>query len=252
MPARSSLDQRIAALSAHWELHLPEGPGPFPVIVQLHGCGGKKPFQTTWAQVARNAGAAVIVIDSHKHRGISRLMAYGGVCTGAMLQGRERAGDLFAALAWARRQSWADPSKMIAAGWSHGGWTISDALSFRDHAEMVRATGLADLDEEPLAGLRGVFLVYPYLGVGTIRGRRWRLAPRTVAIIGGKDSIAGGWLPMSQLDRVRLGGTPVDIKVFETATHAFDEPEARDLRVRYDPELTTQGHALYEGLLRAL
>jgi dienelactone hydrolase len=249
---RCRLGERIDLLAHHWDIVKPDGPGPFPVVIQLHGCGGKKPFQQTWAQAAREAGVAAIVVDSHTPRRISQLGAYATVCTGMRLPGRERAGDLFAAMAWARRQSWCDPERVAAAGWSHGGWTISDALFLRDQAEMVRATGIDDLQGEPLAGLRGLFLVYPYFGAGVLNRPAWRLAPRTVAILGGKDSVAGGAAPRKLLGRMAAQGCAVDIAEFETATHAFDEPDARDIRVRYDAALTRRAEALYQDFLRAL
>jgi dienelactone hydrolase len=248
----ATLAQRAEQLGAHWDVYLPDGPGPFPVVVQLHGCGGKKPFQESWAEVARRAGVAAIVVDSHAPRAISSLNAYATVCTGLRLPGRERAGDLFAALAWARRQPWADPDRLAAAGWSHGGWTIADALSLHGPAEMARATGLEGFEDEPLRGLRAIFLVYPYLGPGVLAGRRWRLAPRTLAIIGGRDAIAGGAAPRRALARAAAQGAPVEIVTFETATHAFDEPGARDVRVRHDAALTARAHRLYEDLLRTL
>ena len=37
-------------------------------------------------------------------------------------------------------------------GWSHGGWTIMDALALRPGAEMARATRIDDLPAEPLEG----------------------------------------------------------------------------------------------------
>jgi len=245
----SSLDERIKALAPHWDVVKPAGDGPFPLVVQLHGCGGKKAFQQTWAEVAAGAGIAALVIDSHAPRSISQMAAYATVCTGMRLPGRERAGDLFAALAWARRQSWIDPQRLIAAGWSHGGWTISDALSLRDRAEAARATRIGDLDEEPLAGLVGAFLVYPYLGIGVLRGRAWRVKPRTLAIICGKDAIAGGPAAHRALAFVAAGGVPVEIIPFDAATHAFDEPDARDLRVRYAPALVRRAHDLYGRFL---
>ncbi|MBP0444629.1 hypothetical protein J8J14_07520 [Roseomonas sp. SSH11] len=31
------------------ELHLPDGPGPFPAVVLLHGCSGITPNMARWA-----------------------------------------------------------------------------------------------------------------------------------------------------------------------------------------------------------
>ncbi len=249
---RCRLGERIDSLANHWDVLKPDGDGPFPVVIQLHGCGGKKPFQLTWAKAAVEAGAAAIVVDSHAPRRISQLSAYATVCTGMRLPGRERAGDLFAAMAWARRQPWCDSTRIAAAGWSHGAWTISDALFLRDQAEMARATGIDNVEGEPLNGLKGAFLVYPYLGIGVLNRPAWRLKPKTVAIIGGKDGIAGGVAPRKLLRRQADHGCPMQIIDFETATHAFDEPEARDIRVRYDPALTKRAHGLYQDFLRAL
>jgi dienelactone hydrolase len=156
MPAQTfaeTLEQRIARLTPHFALARPPGDGPFPVVVMLHGCGGPRPFLNDMAEVAVRAGAAAVQVDSYAPRGISRVAAIATVCTGARLHGRERAGDLYAATAWARAQTWADRDRIVAMGWSHGGWTIMDALALRSGAEMRRVTGLEGLPEEPLEGL---------------------------------------------------------------------------------------------------
>ena len=245
-----TLAQRIALLQPAMSVTKPEGEGPFPVVVLLHGCGGRQDFLDTYARVVTKAGAVAIVVDSLKPRGISTMMAYGTVCTGLQLWGRQRAGDLYAVMAWARAQPWADAQRLYAAGWSHGGWTVIDALALRSGAEMRRATGLTDLPEEPLAGLAGCFLAYPYAGRASFAGRRaWRVTPRTTAIISGRDYIVGATLPRSALDRLRQGGAPIDIHYFANATHAFDVPEALDVRVRYDATETARAEALLVALI---
>jgi dienelactone hydrolase len=239
-PASAHRLNTIAGLAAALEPGLtivkPDGDGPFPVVFLLHGCGGRKAFMDRWAGVARDGGAAAVVIDSYAHRGISRLEAYATVCMGLRLWGRERAGDLFAAMLWARRQPWADTGRFIAAGWSHGGWTVMDALAMRTLVEMREATGLLDLHGEPLAGLAAAFLMYPYCGTASLSGRgRWRLRPRTLAILGGDDTIVGQRAPRRALERVQASGVPMEIVTFPEATHAFDEPETTDIRVRFNP-----------------
>lgn len=249
-PARAdTLAHRIAALEPAMTVMRPEGHGPFPVVVMLHGCGGRQPFLEKYAQAAVDGGAAAVIVDSFAHRGISNIQAYATVCTGMRLQGRERAGDLFATMAWLRAQPWADGERLIAAGWSHGGWTILDALALRPGAEMRRATGLSDLAEEPLTGLAGALFLYPYAGRASYAGRRpWRIAPDAVAIISGRDYIVGANYPRNAFERLRAGGAPIEVHVFETATHAFDSDEAIDMRVRYDPAAAARA----EGLMRDL
>lgn len=247
--ARESLEDRIAALMPHADIVLPEGAGPFPVVVQLHGCGGKKSFQAAWAQEARKAGWAAVVLDSYAHRGISRLGAYASVCTGARLWGRERAGDLYAALEWVRRQAWADARNMVAAGWSHGGWTALDALALQPGADMAAATKLDGLRDEPLDGVVGAFLVYPYCGFGCVARRKGlRFDARPVALLGSEDLIVGTDGLRRTLSAL-AAPTPIEIEWLEGATHAFDEPDAKDLRVRYSPEITAHAHRLYRAYL---
>src|SRR5262249_47145807 len=150
---------------------------------QMHGCGGKKPFQLTWAEKAREAGWAVLVVDSYPFRNISSFQAYAFVCTGLHLWGRERAGDLYAAMEWVRRQGWADPNHIVAAGWGHGGWSILDAMAMKPGEEMASATKLSDLPAEPLQGLAGAFVVYPYVGIGSLardNGLRVDASPRAL------------------------------------------------------------------------
>jgi dienelactone hydrolase len=246
-----TFEARIAALAPHMRVVRPEGAGPFPVVLQFHGCGGVKSLQERYANAAREAGWAAVIVDSHAHRGIGRLSAYSTVCTGTRLWGRERAGDLYAALEWARRQGWANGERLAVAGWSHGGWAILDALSMT-RASAERATRLEGLPEEPLTGLDSVFLVYPYCSVGCLAALHgWRVRPRTQAIVGGRDSVVGCATPLRTLRRLKNDGAPIDIAVFPNATHAFDEAEARDFRVRYDPQLTQEAVGLYQRLLQS-
>jgi dienelactone hydrolase len=254
MPAQAfaeTLERRIARLEPHLIIARPETDSRVPVVLMMHGCGGPRPFLNDMADVAVRAGAAAVQIDSYAPRRIGRVAAIATVCTGAQLHGRERAGDLFAALAWARTQPWADPDRIIVMGWSHGGWTIMDALALRSGEEMRRATGLDDLSAEPLEGLAGALIVYPYAGIGTYVGQRdWRVRPRSVAIIAERDYIVGS--TRAALERQRARGAPLDIVVFENATHAFEDERAEDPRVRYNPTATAREHALLREMIEAL
>lgn len=242
---------RIGRLEPHFSVARPEGDGPFPVVIMLHGCGGQRPFQDEMARVAVEAGAAVVQVDSFAPRRMSRAAAIATVCTGAQLHGRERAGDLYAAMAWARAQAWANRDRIVVMGWSHGGWTIMDALALRAGAEMRRMTGLDDLPDEPMQGLAGTLIVYPYASVGSYAGRRdWRIAPRSIAVLCGRDYIVG--TPRGPLERQRARGAPIDIHFFEDATHAFEDASAEDPRVRYNAAATQREYALLRDMIGGL
>jgi dienelactone hydrolase len=250
--ARETLQHRIDQLLPNADLAMPDGKGPFPVAIQFHGCGGKKPFQLDWAEAAKKVGWAVLAIDSHKHRRISQLEAYATVCTGLQLWGRERAGDLYAAMEWVRRQSWADPRRIVAAGWSHGGWTVLDGLCMTPGAEMANATHLSGIPDEPLEGLVGAFLVYPFAGPGSLaRSRGLRVDASPQALVGTRDVIVGGRGLARTLAKMPMPGKPMDVTILEGATHAFDEPDTHDLRTRYDPAITARAMKMYRDYLLA-
>jgi len=250
--AMETVQQRIDSLLPASQLYLPEGKGPFPVVIQLHGCGGPKKLQAAWAPVAREAGWAVIVVDSYAYRRISTLEAYMTVCIGVRLWGRERAGDLFAMMEWARHQGWADPNRIAVAGWSHGGWTAMDAMALKPGDEAARETHLAGLPAEPLSGLVGVFLLYPYSGLGSLSAERGMRADVPVdAIVGTRDSVVGGRSNGKRIAGIAKPGSPVNVTVFETATHAFDETDNHDIRMHYDPGLTERARQMYRDFLKA-
>src|SRR5262249_13623658 len=46
------------------ELLVPDGAGPFPVVVLAHGCSGRTAVDRTWATVLRDWGYATFALDS--------------------------------------------------------------------------------------------------------------------------------------------------------------------------------------------
>jgi dienelactone hydrolase len=239
-----------AKIVEHSRVFKPEGAGPFPVALILHGCGGKTPFLEAYAQTAVEAGYAAIVVDSFRPRGISRLNAMLLVCTGTQLQGVKRAADLFAVLTWLETQAWADPDRVFAAGWSHGGWTIMDAFAAGENAP--RATGLADADPARLrAQVKGALLVYPYAGYPFLTHRQgWGApGPKVWSVLAGKDQVVGWKQSGRALDRLLRDGVPVDTVFHADATHAFDDDRANDPRARYRPDLFDQTRDYFKRAL---
>jgi dienelactone hydrolase len=234
-------------LMASAEVVRPAGDGPFPVVLQFHGCGGSPPSraQRDYAQVARDAGWATVMVNSYAVRGVSPRDAYLEVCRGLKLWGRERAGDVYAAVAWTKTQPWANGSRIVALGWSHGGWTVLDALALHPGPEAENATKLSGLPKEPLQGLVGAFVLYPYVGWASIarrEGLRWDVAP--LALVGSRDIVVGGESVRKTLQRMKTPGAPVRIEWFPGATHAFDEPGSHSLRTQYDPEAAARAKRL--------
>lgn len=239
------LDAHAASLLAHTEIVRPEGDGPFPVVVQMHGCGGIQPMLTRYAETAKGAGVAALVVDSLAPRGIGRREAQLTVCTGLRLRGAERAGDLVAILHWLRGQPWADISRIAAAGWSHGAWSIMDALAgARDEPEAA----------ELLAAIKLAVLIYPYAGPPSLtRGHGWGdHRPKVRALLGGKDAVVGVSFPKRALARLEADGLDVSTLLMPDATHAFDDENASDPRTHYRPDLAAEAHGFYAAALDSL
>lgn len=247
----STLAERARHLERHVRVLKPAGSGPFPVALQLHGCAGCQPFQNSYAEAAVKAGAAVVIVDSFRPRGMSRLDGSLFVCTGTVLRGAQRAGDLYAMLHWLKSQPWADASRVVAAGWSHGGWTIMDGFAQGDGA--ARMTALSDADPALLKAVKGVFLVYPYASFPSLTSARgWQgQRPKVFAVLGGKDQVVGTNGPLRALNRLKADGLSVDVLTFLDATHAFDDDDANDPRTRYRPDLRTTAEQYYVRALRA-
>ena len=221
----------------------PETEGPVPTVLLLHGCGGVQPMIRRYARAVQAAGAAAVIIDSFEHRAIGRIAAQLTVCTGLQLRGRERAGDLAQTLDWLGRQPWVDPARIVAAGWSHGGWTIMDALALAGN-DPVRAAALARL--------AGVLLVYPYCGPPALSSSHgWgALAPPVTAVVCGRDQVVGSRAPLRALARLTADGVPVTTHLLEDATHSFDDDEASDPRTVYRADLEAEVAARLLAMVR--
>jgi dienelactone hydrolase len=230
----------------------PRGKGPFPLVIQLHGCGGPRPFLETYAKAAVEAGIAVVNVNSYTPRGLSRIDGSILVCTGLALHGSERAADVYALYDWARGEPWVDDRRIAFAGWSHGGWTIMDALAAGDRAS--RFSKLNDLPAEPLKGLAGAVLIYPYAGFPAMTANRgWGLSKLPVAaLLAGKDVVAGVYYPPRALDRLQRDGIPVERLLLPDATHAFDDDAPADPRTRYRADLADQARAWYATQLKRM
>src|SRR5690606_6104026 len=124
-----TLDARWAMLEPHTTVVGPEDDLPRPAVLLFHGCGGLRDHLPKYAEAAKAAGWRAFILDSYGPRGWGRLFALTMVCSGLLLRGDERAGDVLAALDGVSRRQDVDASKIGLAGWSHGGWGIMEAMS---------------------------------------------------------------------------------------------------------------------------
>ena len=254
MARLSSLETLARQMEPGFTVLRPEGPGPFGVLIQMHGCGGMQPLQMTYARAVCDAGFAVVVVDSFAPRGLSRLAATLTVCTGLAMHGARRAADLFAVLHWLERRPWADRDRVAAAGWSHGGWTLLDALALETPALLpgrANALRLSDAPERLQDRLKAVILVYPYAGPACLATRHgWpKAAPPVFAVLAGRDQVVGTAAPAAMMRRLQAEGADLEQLVLPQATHAFDDQAASDPRTRYRADYTDQTLTFLLGAL---
>ncbi len=94
----------------------PEGEGPFPAVILLHGCSGIIQAERGWAQELRKRGYVAVLVDSFRPRG------YTEICTNLLRVTRsQRVEDAYAALRWLRAQPSVATHAVALMGFSNGG-----------------------------------------------------------------------------------------------------------------------------------
>ena len=245
-----SLTAQLALIGPHTEIEIPQDArAPVPAAILLHGCGGLRQVQPDYAAALLEAGYGVITVDSNGARGIGRFAAMSQVCTALRLWGRERAADIEAALVLARQDPRIDDTRLALIGWSHGGWTVLDALDYA--GEGRTPPSLTNADTPPLTGIRSAILLYPYCGFPVrADGRKFPSRIALHAILAGRDMIAPPGDCVGIFERADAAGHPVDHVTWPDVTHAFDEPAAPpDPRMAYDADAAARARALVVTIL---
>lgn len=246
-----SLDQRWARLEPYVTVVGPDDERPRPAVLLFHGCGGLRDHLPKYAAAAREAGWRAFIVDSYGPRGWSREFAMAAVCTGVLLRGWERAGDVLAAVAAVSRRRDVDAGALALAGWSHGGWAIMEAMS--EDLSRPGAVGLSNATSVDLSSIRAAFLAYAYVGIAAPnRMRPWRHCPRVLAVAARTDHLTSVRNAERVFDMVRSCGAEVETWI-APGTHSFDEPMTAP-PMRHDPALAEESvrrfRALLEGVAR--
>lgn len=241
-----TLSERWAKLAPHVQVVGPDDAVERPTALLFHGCGGLRGHLPLYAAAASGVGWRAIIVDSYAPRGWSRVFAMATVCTGMILHGSERAGDILATIKGAADLPGIDPERLMVAGWSHGGWGVMEAMSA--DRERPGSLGVADAANVPLDGVKAAYLAYPYVGFGARnRMRPWRHCPRTLAVISRRDHLTSVRNAERVHDMVRACGAEVETWIAE-GTHAFDEPMTA-LPMKYDEPLATEALDRFRRLL---
>ena len=181
----------------------PDGAGPFPAVIALHGCGGMP--DTTKRKLADELvswGYVILLVDSFATRGIVH------ACTGGVLDiAGKRRSDAYGALAFLAGQTFVDPQRVAAVGFSQGGWVTLLAAEANSFELFVRPSNLR---------FRAVVAFYPLC-----RAVVGRLVIPTLILIGVLDE----WTPAAdcsaKIDAWRTDGVPIEQVVYPSVHHGF-------------------------------
>ena len=196
----------------------PEGAGPFPAVIGLHGCAGMS--DTTKRKLVGELvgwGYVVLLVDSFATRGIDH------ACTGGFGHRRQRSSDAFGALTFLAGQTFVDPQRVAAVGFSQGGWIT---LLVAD-ANFVRTVRPSRQFEVSCSGCV----------LSSVQGRGGRPVIPTLILIGTLDQ----WTPAAdcseKIDAWGTDGPPIELVVYPGVHHGFYYPELQ-------PGRTIFGHWL--------
>lgn len=208
LPAPALEQVRFAApdgtIVTGW-LGKPEGKGPFPAIVALHGCAGLwtkgalNARHADWSDRLQAAGFVVLFPDSFRSRGVE------SVCgtKDRDIRPKGRALDAFAAAAWLDGQAFVAKGRIGLLGWSNGGSAALYAAGTPHRPDGV--------------GFGAVVAFYP--GCRLIGREGWSARVPTTILHGAEDD----WTPPAPCQQLAAGGGARFV-AYPGAYHDFDHP----------------------------
>jgi dienelactone hydrolase len=212
LAAPREVDIPAAKETLRAQLYKPEGDGPFPVVIGLHGCGGLagrsepvQPRYRDWAEQLLREGKAVLLPDSYGSR---KLGPQCRVKERHVLARRERVADITAARQWLMQQPWAAHDRISLLGWANGAsallWAVRPQLSSRN--------------TEP--DFRSAVAFYPDCRLSS--GLGWSARVPTLVLIGANDDVSSPPACRQMIEGARGRSALVRIVVYPGAYHDFD------------------------------
>jgi dienelactone hydrolase len=189
-------------------LSKPDGSGPFPAVVYLHGCGGlSESTRHRIAELMTGWGYVVLAVDSFATRGIKQSCDQ---------MRANRQGDTWGALRYLSDLGFVDPERIAIVGSSQGAMVALQIAS-------ARSVDIFAVPEQPK--FRAVVACYPMCRVAGDQ-------PTIPTVI-----LIGDWSPASECEewmQRRAGkGAPVKLVTYPGAYHAFDAPILADGRLMF-------------------
>jgi len=211
-PLSHQVDIPSGTAVLHAQLYKPEGNGPFPVVIALHGCGGlagrAEPVLARyrdWAEQLLREGDAVLLPDSYGSREVGPQCR---VKERRVLARRERVIDIMASREWLMRQPWVAHDRISLLGWANGAsallWAVRPQLTSRDFAP----------------DFRSAVAFYPDCRLSS--GLGWSTRVPTLLLIGAKDDVSSPPACRQMIEGARGRSALARMVVYPGAYHDFD------------------------------
>jgi len=212
LPAPHQVDIPAANLTLHAQLYKPDGDGPFPTVIALHGCGGLGghsepvlPRYRDWSQQLLKTGHAVLLPDSYGSRELGPQCRVNERHVRAR---RERVADILAARQWLSQQSWVANDRVSLMGWAGG----ASALLWAVRPQLLSHGSEPDF--------RSAVAFYPDCRLSS--GLGWSARVPTLLLIGAKDDVSSPPACRQMVDGARGRSALTQIVVYPDAYHDFD------------------------------
>jgi dienelactone hydrolase len=234
LPAPAQVEIPLSTAVLHAQLYKPEGNGPFPVVIALHGCGGLagpsepvQPRYRDWAKQLLNTGHAVLLPDSYGSR---ELGPQCGASERRVLARRERVTDIMASRQWLLQQPWVERDRISLVGWANG----ASALLWAVRPQSPSRKAQPDF--------RSAIAFYPDCRLSS--GLGWSARVPTLVLIGARDDISSPAACRQMVDGARGRSALARIVVYPGAAHDFDRANfpLRAIGGPSDAALPERGH----------
>lgn len=187
----------------------PDGAGPFPAVVLMHGCHGVSRSTREWAGWFRARGYVALIVDSWASRDVAD-----GCVPGPELPSTERFDDAVGALRWLHARRYVDHRRVGIMGWSNGGVFAMAAVN-GPSLERARARGVL----VPDPGFAASVAVYPG---GCYSLVNERVVRPLLVLIGDADDWTLPGECARMVEAMRGRGADASIVFYPGAVHYFD------------------------------
>jgi dienelactone hydrolase len=231
------------------KLFKPQGNGPFPAVILMHGCNGVAQSYISWAEKINSWGYVALVLDSFAPRG------HGNICENLnAVKFYTRVQDAYDSKAYLSDLPFVNRKRIGVMGWSHGGNSTLASVSQLNLMSMFSIQGggskfpVLSNYLEKTGPFQAAIAFYPWCG-GSVDDT---VSPLLI-LIGDKDTwTAAGFCENAMpLEKPK---NEIILKVYPNATHAFDiEMPDRVMythKMAYDPKATTDATERVRAFLK--